>query len=289
MSSNTNNLCWCGSGLLYTKCHAQFDKKLDMLKSQGFPVPSRKIIKSKKEIVGIKKSCKVNTAILNLVSKIIQPGISTEDIDELVHALTLSLGATPAPLNFQGYPKSICTSINNEVCHGIPNENTILKNGDIVNVDVSTILNGYYSDASRMFIIGNATEEAKRLVKISKECLYKGISAVKPWGLLSDIGSAIESHAEKNGYSVVRGYGGHGIGLDFHEEPFVASYRTKGLDMVLVPGMVFTIEPIINTGSPEIIMRPNDDWTVFTRDGSLSSQWEHTVLVTNSGVEILCK
>lgn len=287
MNLNRNDLCWCGSGLKYKKCHIGFDEKLNILMEQGFHVPPREIIKTKEQIEGIRKSGEINTAVLDLVGKNIKEGMTTEEIDKLVYDYTISQGAVPATLNFEGYPKSLCTSINNEVCHGIPSEDVILKNGDIVNVDVSTILNGYYSDASRMFIIGEASEDARKLVEVSKECLYKGIEAVKPWGFLDDVGAAIQEHAEKHGYSVVRDFGGHGIGLEFHEEPFVAHHGKRGEGMILVPGMVFTIEPMINAGSYEIVVDSNDNWTVLTEDGSLSSQWEHTILVTEDGVELL--
>lgn len=170
-----------------------------------------------------------------------------------------------------------------------PSKDIILKNGDIINIDASTILDGYYSDASRMFIIGEASEEAKKLVEISKECLYRGIEAIKPWGFLDDIGAAVQELAEKHGYSVVRDFGGHGVGLDFHEEPFVPHVGKRGEGMILVPGMVFTVEPMINTGSYEIFIDSDNNWTVLTKDGSLSSQWEHTILVTENGVEIISK
>lgn len=289
MNLNRNDLCWCGSGLKYKKCHIDFDQKLEALKAQGFQVPPRNIIKNKEQIEGIKKSAAINNAVLDLVAKNIKEGMSTEEIDKLVHDYTVSQGAIPAPLNFEGYPKSVCTSINDEVCHGIPSEHIILKSGDIINIDASTILNGYYSDASRMFMIGDVSEEAKKLVEVAKECLYKGIEAVKPWGFLGDIGAAVQEHAEKHGYSVVRDFGGHGVGLEFHEEPFVAHYGKKGTGMILVPGMMFTIEPMINAGSYEIVIDADDDWTVFTEDRSLSAQWEHTLLVTEEGVEIISK
>ncbi|WP_283592018.1 methionyl aminopeptidase [Clostridium butanoliproducens] len=289
MNLNRNDLCWCGSRLKYKKCHIEFDKKLADFKAKGLQIPQKNIIKNKTQIEGIRKSAKINNAVLDLIGKNIKEGMSTEEIDKLVYDYTISQGAIPATLNFEGYPKSLCTSINNEVCHGIPSEDIILKNGDIVNIDVSTILDGYYSDASRMFIIGEASEEAKKLVEVSRECLYKGIEAVKPWGFLGDIGAAVQEHAEKHGYSVVKDFGGHGVGLKFHEDPFVAHYGRKGEGMVLVPGMVFTIEPMINAGSYEIVIDSDNGWTVYTKDGSLSSQWEHTILVTDDGIEILSK
>lgn len=287
MKLNRNDNCWCGSGKKYKKCHAEFDEKYEALRKQGFLMPSRKLVKNEEQIQKIKESAKINNAVLNLVSEKIKEGMSTEDIDKIVYDYTVSQGAIPAPLNYGGFPKSVCTSINEEVCHGIPDKNIILRDGDIINVDVSTIKDGYYSDASRMFMIGNVSEEAKRLVEVSKECLQKGIEAVKPWGFLGDIGAAVQEHAEKNGYSVVRDFGGHGIGLEFHEDPFVAHVGEKGEGMVLVPGMMFTIEPMINQGDYGVFVDADNDWTAITEDGSLSSQWEHMILVTEDGIELI--
>ena len=231
----------------------------------------------------------INNGLLDLISENIKDGMTTEEIDKLAYDYTVSNGGIPATLNYDGFPKSICVSINNVVCHGIPSNDVILKSGDIVNVDATTILNGYYSDASRMFMIGEVNEEAKNLVQVAKECLNKGLKEVKPWGFLGDIGAAIQEHAESNGYSVVRDFGGHGVGLDIHEDPFVFHFGKRGTDMVLVPGMVFTIEPMINAGSHEIFIDENDGWTVLTADGSLSAQWEHTILVTEDGIEVISK
>ncbi|WP_026884361.1 methionyl aminopeptidase [Clostridium akagii] len=289
MDISRNDECWCGSGLKYKKCHLVFDEKLQSLKHKGFEVPTRDIIKNKEQIDGIKKSCEINDAVLDLVASKIKAGMSTEEIDVLVHDYTVKRGAIPAPLNFQGFPKSVCTSINEEICHGIPSKDVIIKSGDIINVDVSTIFNGYYSDASRMFMIGEVSEEAKKLVRVSKECLQKGIEAIKPWGFLGDIGAVIQEHAEKNGFSVVRDFGGHGVGISFHEEPFVAHYGKRGEGMILAPGMIFTVEPMINEGTHELYVDEENDWTALTDDGLLSSQWEHTILVTEDGVEILAK
>lgn len=287
MKLNRNDNCWCGSGKKYKKCHAEFDEKYEALRKQGFLMPSRKLVKNEEQIQKIKESAKINNAVLDLVSEKIKEGMSTEDIDKIVYDYTVSQGAIPAPLNYGGFPKSVCTSINEEVCHGIPDKNIILRDGDIINVDVSTIKDGYYSDASRMFMIGNVSEEAKRLVEVSKECLQKGIEAVKPWGFLGDIGAAVQEHAEKNGYSVVRDFGRHGIGLEFHEDPFVAHVGEKGEGMVLVPGMMFTIEPMINQGDYGVFVDADNDWTAITEDGSLSSQWEHMILVTEDGIELI--
>jgi methionyl aminopeptidase len=287
MILNRNDLCWCKSGLKYKNCHLEFDKKLSNLKRKGYIVPTKNLIKTKEQIEGIKKSAEINNGLLDLISENIKEGMTTEEIDKLAYDYTVSKGGIPATLNYDGFPKSICVSINNEVCHGIPSKDVILKNGDIVNVDATTILNGYYSDASRMFMIGEVNEEAKNLVQVAKECLNKGLEEVKPWGFLGDIGAAIQEHAESNGYSVVSDFGGHGVGLDIHEEPFVFHFGKRGTDMVLAPGMVFTIEPMINAGSHEIFIDESDGWTVLTADGSLSAQWEHTVLVTENGVEAI--
>lgn len=289
MSLDRNSKCWCGSGLKYKKCHLDFDERLSSLELEGYEVPSRDMIKNAEEIEAIKKSAAINDAVLDLVAENIKEGMSTEEIDKLVHDYTISKGAVPAPLNFEGFPKSVCTSINEQVCHGIPSKDVILKSGDIVNVDVSTIFNGYYSDASRMFMIGDVSDEARKLVKVSKECLEKGIEAVKPWGFLGDIGEAIQTHAENNGFSVVKDFGGHGVGIEFHEEPFVYHYGVKGQGMVLVPGMMFTIEPMINAGDYKLFIDEDNGWTAITKDGSLSSQWENTVLVTEDGIEIIAK
>jgi methionyl aminopeptidase len=267
----------------------EFDGRLDKLKRKGCIVPTRDLIKTKNQIEGIKKSAEINNSLLDLISNNIKEGMSTEEIDKLAYDYTTSNGGIPATLNYDGYPKSICVSINNEVCHGIPSKEVILKSGDIVNVDVTTILNGYYSDASRMFMIGEVNEEAKKLVQVTKECLNKGLEAAKPWGFLGNIGAVIQEHAESNGYSVVREFGGHGVGLDIHEEPFVFHFGRSGTDMVLAPGMIFTIEPMINAGSHEIIIDENDGWTALTADGSLSAQWEHTILVTEDGIEVISK
>ncbi|CEN74695.1 methionine aminopeptidase [[Clostridium] sordellii] len=289
MNLNRNDDCWCKSGKKYKKCHMEFDEKLKELKKQGYEVPSHDIIKNKEQIDKIKESAKINNEVLDLVAKNIKAGMRTEDINKIVHEYTVSKGAIPAPLGYGGFPKSLCTSINSEICHGIPSEDVILKDGDIINIDVSTIYDGYYSDASRMFMIGNVSDKAKKLVEVTKECLEAGIKAVKPWGHIGDIGAAIQEHAEKNGYSVVRDFGGHGIGLQFHEDPFVFHYGAKNEGMILVPGMIFTIEPMINEGTYELYIDAENEWTAYTDDGLLSAQWEHMILVTEDGVEILSK
>lgn len=215
--------------------------------------------------------------------------MSTQEIDDIVYRFTKEHGGIPAPLNYQGFPKSVCTSINNEICHGIPDENIILEEGDIINVDVSTILDGYFSDASRMFKMGKVSERAERIVRVTEECVKLGLEAAKPWGHLGDIADAINTHARANGYSVVEDIGGHGIGLEFHEDPFVSYVTPKGSEMLLVPGMMFTIEPMINEGSPDFFVDEDNDWTIYTMDDGLSAQIEYMVLITENGAEVLTK
>ena len=265
----------------------ELDKKVLYFQEKGHLVPSRKLIKTPEQIEGIRKSGIINTGVLDLVAREIHAGMSTAEIDKLVYDYTVSHGAIPAPLNYEGFPKSVCTSINEVVCHGIPSEEEILEEGDIINVDVSTILDGYYSDASRMFIIGETTPEKKKLVDVAKECLEIGMQAARPFGFVGDIGHAIEKHAKKNGFSVVRDLYGHGVGLEFHEEPDVEHFGRKGTGMLLVPGMVFTIEPMINMGTYEVFVDEEDGWTVVTEDELPSAQWEHTFLMTENGLEIL--
>ena len=219
----------------------------------------------------------------------IKPGVSTEEIDRWVHEETVRHGGIPAPLNYEGFPKSVCTSVNEVVCHGIPDEEQILKEGDIINVDVSTIYNGYYSDSSRMFCIGKVSPEKEKLVKVTKECVEIGISQVKPWTPIGNMGSAVHKHAVENGYSVVREIGGHGVGVEFHEDPWVSFVSEENTGVLMVPGMMFTIEPMINEGSPDFFVDEDNDWTVYTIDDGLSAQIEYMVLVKEDGVEVLTK
>ena len=265
----------------------ELDKKILYLQNKGHLVPSRKLIKTEEQIEGIRRSGVVNSGILDLVGKEIKVGMSTAEIDKLVYDYTISHGAIPAPLNFEGFPKSVCTSVNEVVCHGIPSEKEILRDGDIINVDVSTILDGYYSDASRMYMIGKVSPEKEKLVRVAKECLEIGMEAAKPFGYVGDIGHAIQKHAEKNGFSVVRDLCGHGVGLEFHEEPEVTHFGRKGTGMLLVPGMVFTIEPMINMGTYRVYIAEEDGWTVITDDELPSAQWEHTFVMREDGLEIL--
>ena len=267
----------------------KLDVKLWTLAAKGQIVPDRSLLKTPEQIKAIQESADLNTAALDHVAAHIREGMSTEEIDRLVYDYTTQHGGIPAPLNYQGFPKSVCTSVNNVVCHGIPDENEILKEGDIINVDVSTILNGYYSDASRMFTIGQISPAAEKIVRVTKECVELGLKAAKPWGHLGDIAYAISTHARKNGFSVVEDIGGHGIGLEFHEDPYVSYVTPKGSEMVLVPGMMFTIEPMINEGSPEFYIDEENGWTVYTIDDGLSAQIEYMVLITETGVEVMTK
>lgn len=282
-----NDPCYCGSGKKYKYCHQEIDQKLIGYRRQGCIVPSRRILKTKEDIRLIKESAKINIAVLDYVAENIKAGMSTEEINTMVHTKTVEMGGIPAPLNYEGFTKSVCTSINNIVCHGIPSEKIILKEGDIVNVDCSTILDGYFSDSSRMFCIGEVSGERKRLVEKAKEAVYVGLEQVKPWNFLGDMGQAINDFVKSNGYSVVEEIGGHGIGLEFHEEPFVSYVTKKGTDMLMVPGMMFTIEPMINAGRANVYISDTDGWTVYTEDGKDSAQWELQVLVTDDGYEII--
>ena len=225
-----NSPCWCGSGRKYKKCHYDFDEKLMAYEHRGCIVPEHNMIKTPEQIEKIKASAQVNIAVLDYVAEHIKEGVTTEDIDRWVYEETTRRGAIPAPLNYEGFPKSVCTSIDEVVCHGIPDPKRVLKNGDIINVDCSTILNGYYSDSSRMFCIGDVSPEKKRLVEIARQSLEVGLKEVKPWNFLGDMGSAIHDFVRENGYSVVREIGGHGIGLEFHEEPWVSYVSEKGTE-----------------------------------------------------------
>ncbi len=282
-----NDPCWCGSNKKYKHCHMQFDEKIRAFALEGHLVPDHGIIKTPEQIEGIRESGKINVAVLDHVAANIRAGMSTGEIDRMVEELTRQNGAIPAPLGYEGFPKSVCTSVNDQVCHGIPSDSDILKEGDIVNVDVSTIYKGYYSDSSRMFIIGQTTPEKEKLVRVAKECMEAGIREVKPWRFLGDMADAVNRHAKENGYSVVVDIGGHGVGLEFHEDPFVSYVAPKGTEMLMVPGMVFTIEPMINAGRADIYIDDENGWTVYTQDGKPSAQWEVTVAVTQDGCEVL--
>ena len=266
------------------------DKEILYWQNRGKKVPTRDLIKTPEQIEGIRQAGAINTAVLDAVAAAIRPGMSTQEIDDICMAVCKEKNATPACLNYEGFPKSVCVSINECVCHGIPKPTQFLEEGDIVNVDFTTIYNGYYADASRMFIIGGkTTPEKEQLVRVAKECLEIGMEAAKPYCFVGDIGNAIQKHAHKYNYGVVKDLCGHGVGIKFHEEPEIAHYGKKGSGMLLVPGMTFTIEPMINAGKATICIDDSDGWTIYTWDDSLSAQWEYTLLMTETGVEILSK
>ncbi|PIE74599.1 MAG: type I methionyl aminopeptidase [Deltaproteobacteria bacterium] len=279
-----NSLCPCGSGLKYKKCcmlrkNIKTDIKSYYLKRYGI------IIKTNEEIEGIRKAGSLVVATHKEVKKIIKPGITTEDINALVHKFTVENGAVPAPLNYKGFPKSVCVSVNEVICHGIPG-GRVICDGDIVNVDITSILNGFYADANYTYFAGEPSDETRKLVDTCKESLRRGIEKVAPGATTGDIGYAIQSYAEKKGYSVVREFVGHGVGIDFHEPPQILHFGKKGTGIPLVENMTFTIEPMINTGTKDIRIL-DDGWTAVTRDGSLSSQFEETIVVTKNGCESL--
>ncbi|MEM1230506.1 MAG: type I methionyl aminopeptidase [Pseudomonadota bacterium] len=252
-------------------------------------------VTSEDEIEKMRTAGRLAASVLEMIEPYVVPGVSTEALDERCHAFMVDeLGCIPAPLNYGGgngvppFPKSICTSVNHVVCHGIPAAKKILKNGDYVNIDVTVIKDGYHGDTSKMYAVGKPTVLAQRLARVTQECLYRGIEAVRPGATLGDIGHAIQSHAERERFSVVREFCGHGIGRVFHDEPQVVHYGRPGKGRVLETGMTFTIEPMINAGKRHVKILP-DGWTVVTKDHKLSAQWEHTILVTGSGAEVLTR
>jgi len=278
-----NTLCPCGSKKKYKNCCRNKKKEFSIKKEykQRYDIH----LKEPHQIDGIKKCGELLMSILNRVEKMIKPGLKTEDINTFVHEETIKAGAIPAPLNYRGFPKSVCTSVNDVICHGIPGDR-VLNDGDIVNVDITPILNGYYADASKTFFVGTPTEQGKKIVRIAAESLKKGIETIAPGATLGDIGFAIQNYAESFGCSVVREFVGHGVGIDFHEQPQILHFGTRGKGTCLVPGMVFTIEPMINLGKKELHIL-EDRWTAVTDDGSLSAQFEQTLLVTENGWESL--
>lgn len=267
-----------------------YDSLIEKYKKLGVSqndLPKREMIKTEEDIEKIKKAAVVNNAVLDEVAKHIKAGMSTEEINTIVHNKTIEMGGIPAPLGYEGFPKSVCTSINDMVCHGIPCEADILKDGDIINVDCTTIVDGHYADASRMFMIGNVDPEMKRLVEVTKKSLDLAVENLKPFSRLRDIGFIIEKYVKSQGFSVVHEIGGHGVGNDFHEDPFVFHYGKKGTGMVLFPGMVITIEPMVNEGSRHVFLDADNNWTIYTDDGGWSAQWEYTILIKEDGVEII--
>jgi methionyl aminopeptidase len=280
-----NDPCPCGSGLKYKKC-CLLKKDSEHHDLKDLYLQKYRIrLKKKEDIKGIRKAGQLVLEILRLVKETIRPGITTDDINTLVHEFTIRKNAISAPLNYRGFPKSVCVSVNEVVCHGIPGK-LVLKDGDIVNVDVTPILNGYYADASQTFFVGVPSSEAQKIVRVARESLKVGMSMVCPGNTIGDIGWAIQKYAEGEGCSVVREFVGHGVGFEFHEPPEVPHYGLKGKGIGLVPGMVFTIEPMINLGRKNILIL-EDKWTVVTEDGSLSAQFEQTLAVTENGYESL--
>lgn len=279
-----NDPCWCGSGKKYKRCHADIDAR-----GSGTGTPPRsKYVKTSQAIEGMRRAGRFNGELLDYVREHVRAGISTGEIDRLVHDYTLDHGHIPACLGYHGFTRSCCTSVNNVVCHGIPSRTQVLREGDVVNVDLTTIVDGYHGDSSETFCIGSVPQEARELVRTTAQALLRGIGAVAPGRPLRDIGAAIEPYVNEQGCSVVRQYTGHGIGLKFHEGFTVYHHQTDDEgDIIMEPGMTFTIEPMINRGSWRVVTDPVDKWTVRTRDGSLSAQFEHTVLVIPHGVEVL--
>jgi methionyl aminopeptidase len=277
-----NDPCPCGSGKKFKKCCAS---QGDRFARRLHPDKPKIQLKSPADIKAIRRAGRLVIETLDLVESHLKPGITTDSINTLVHTFTLKNGATPAPLNYRGYPKSVCVSVNEEICHGIPGPR-VLQDGDIVNIDVTSILNGYYADANKSYFIGEPSREARKIVNVARQSLKNALSAVRPDNTIGDIGAAIQMYAENQGCSVVREFVGHGVGFYFHEPPQVPHFGKPGEGVRLVPGMVFTIEPMINLGGHELIIL-DDQWTAVTRDGSLSAQFEQTILVTENGCESL--
>lgn len=287
-----NDNCWCGSGKKYKKCHLIFDERIDSIKfnkNKGQVRPQHKLINNAADVEGIKRAAVINSGALELAGSLVKEGVDTLTINDAVHEFITSHGAHPSCLGFEKFPKSVCISVNNVVCHGIPSKKTVLKNGDILNIDITTDLDGYFADASRMFTVGEISAEAERLIRVTREIMEVGIAAAQPWHFVGDIGAACSKMARANGYSVVTDLGGHGCGKAFHLDPFVSHDCAAGTGMLLVPGMSLTVEPMINLGHKQVEVDESDGWTVRTKDGSLSAQWEKTILITEIGNEVLAE
>jgi methionyl aminopeptidase len=280
-----NDPCPCGSGLKYKKCCLNKDIQDSKRTKESYYQKYRIRLKNRDDIEGIKRAGRLALDTLALVEPEIRPGITTDEINTLVHEFTVKNRATSGPLNYRGFPKSVCVSINEEICHGIPGDR-VLKQGDIANVDVTPILNGYYADVSKTYFVGTPDTDAKKIVRVARESLKIGMSMVRSGNTIGDIGWAIQKYAEKEGCSVVREFVGHGVGIKFHEPPQVPHFGRKGEGIVMVPGMIFTIEPMINLGKKDLRIL-EDNWTAVTEDGSLSAQFEQTILVTHDGFESL--
>ena len=285
MKVGRNDPCPCGSGIKYKKCclgkDAQVNKEPGAMYAQRYKIQ----LKEEADIEGIRKAGQLVLDTFGQIEDKIRPGIKTDEINTIVHEFTIKNNAQPAPLNYRGFPKSVCVSINEEVCHGIPGKR-VLADGDIVNVDITSVLNGYYADANKTYFVGTPGPDACKIVSVARECLKRGISMVKPGNTVGDIGWAIQTYAEDQGCSVVRDFVGHGVGFEFHESPQIPHFGQRGQGIRLIPGMVFTIEPMINLGEKELKILA-DNWTAVTKDGSLSAQFEQTILVTPDGYESL--
>lgn len=283
-----NDLCWCGSGKKYKKCHLFEDMKKNSSSLEN--KKKQKMIKTAEEIEGMRRAGAFNGQLMDYIRQFVKEGISTIKIDKLVYEYTLDHGHKPACLGYHGYPKSVCISRNNVVCHGIPSEREILEDGDIVNVDLTTIVDGFYGDSSETFLIGNVSSEVRRLVEVTAQAMIYGIDAVKPGNKLAAVAEAIEPYVKSEGFSVVRQYTGHGIGRKFHEIFTVYHHVDPDEEpIILEPGMTFTVEPMVNMGGYQVVTDRKDGWTVRTKDGSMSAQFEHTVLVTEEGREVLTR
>jgi len=280
-----NDPCPCGSGIKYKKCCLGKDMQENGDPGAQYAQRYKIRLKEEADIDGIRKAGQLVLDTFAQIEGKIRPGIKTDDINTIVHEFTIKNDAQPAPLNYRGFPKSVCVSINEEVCHGIPGKR-VLQDGDIVNVDITSILNGYYADANNTFFAGTPGAEARKIVRVARECLKRGIAMVKPGNTVGDIGWAIQTYAENQGCSVVRDFVGHGVGFEFHESPQIPHFGQRGQGIRLIPGMVFTIEPMINLGGKELKIL-QDNWTAVTKDGSLSAQFEQTILVTQTGYESL--
>jgi methionyl aminopeptidase len=283
-----NDPCPCGSGRKFKKCCLRKgrgpEKPAESLKEEYLRRYQIKL-KEPRDIAGIRRAGKLVLETLERVAEAVRPGVTTDEINALVHEHTLAANARPAPLNYRGFPKSSCVSVNEVICHGIPGDR-VLTDGDIVNVDVTSVLDGYYADANRTFFVGAPSPDARAIVHVARESLRRGMEMIRPGNTVGDIGWAIQTYAEGEGCSVVREFVGHGVGFDFHEAPQIPHFGKRGDGVPLVPGMVFTVEPMINLGRREVKVLP-DKWTAVTRDGSLSAQFEQTVLVTADGFESL--
>ena len=279
-----NSICPCGSGKKYKNCCMNQEPKVLSLK-EVYKNQYDIILKEPHQIEGIRKAGDLLISMMDMVEAMIRPGITTDDINTLIEEETRKAGAIAAPLNYRGFPKSVCVSVNEVICHGIPG-NRVLMDGDIVNVDITPILDGYYADANKTFFVGKPTADGQKIVNVALECLRRSIDTVRPGSHLGDIGYAIQNYAEAQGCSVVREFVGHGVGIDFHEQPQVLHFGRKNKGLELVPGMVFTIEPMINLGGRDLHIL-DDNWTAVTNDGSLSAQFEQTIVVTETGWESL--